>query len=318
MTPKQKYRIHCENELTIPIFSKAWWLDATAGDNWDVVIVESNNEIIASLPFVKKKNKFGLTLLTQPPLTQHLGPWLKFSSDKYASRLGQEKDLIQDLYKKLPNHDYYHQNWHLKRTNWLPLYWMGYSQTTRYTYRINDLSNLDLIWADLQKNSRKSIKRCIEDLGIVVRTDLDIDAFLKLNRQVFYRQGMEVPYNDDLVYRIDEATSKNNAKQIFIAEDPEGRHHGAMFLIWDSDSAYALMGGSDPELRRSGAISLVRWEAIKFAAGVTKHFDFEGSMIEGVERSYRAFGAIQTPYFSITKTNSKAFRFLKAIRSIIK
>ena len=56
----------------------------------------------------------------------------------------------------------------------------------------------------------------------------------------------------------------------------------------------------------------------KYAAGVTKHFDFEGSMIEGVERSYRAFGAIQTPYFSITKTNSKAFRFLKAIRSIIK
>jgi len=318
MTQKQKYRIHCEKEPSIPIFCKAWWLDATAGDSWDVVIVESDNEIVASLPFVKKKNKFGFTILTQPALTQYLGPWLKFSSDKYASRLGQEKDLLQELYHKLPKHDYYCQKWHLERTNWLPLYWMGYRQTTRYTYRINDLSDLDLIWAGLQKNSRKSIRRCEEDLKIVVRTDLSIDDFLKLNRQVFYRQGMKVPYKDDLVYRIDEAASKNNAKQIFIAEDPEGRRHGAMFLIWDSDSAYALMGGSDPELRESGAISLVRWEAIKFASAVTKRFDFEGSMIEGVERSYRSFGAIQTPYFSITKTNSNAFRFLQTVRSIIK
>lgn len=318
MTSKQKYRIHCEKEPTIPIFSQAWWLDATAGDDWDVVIIENNKEIIASLPFVIRKNKLGFTLLTQPRLTQHLGPWLKISSEKYALKLGQEKDLIQELFSKLPKHDYYIQNWYFERTNWLPLYWMGYSQTTRYTYRINNLSDFDLIWNGLQTNTRKRIKHCKEDLGIVVRTDLNIDDFIKLNRQVFYRQGMEVPYSDDLVYRIDEAASKNKAKQIFIAEDPKGRRHGALFLIWDSNSAYSIMEGSDPELRGIGANSLIRWEAVKFASGVTKHFDFEGSMIEGVERSYRAFGAIQTPYFSITKTNSKVLRFLQIIRSIVK
>ena len=318
MTPKQKYRIHCDKELTIPVFSKAWWLDATAGDNWDVVIVERNNEIIASIPFVKKKNKIDFTILTQPPLTQYLGPWLKISSEKYALKLAKEKDLLQELYRNLPKHDYYHQNWYFERKNWLPLYWMGYNQTTRYTYRINDLSNFDLIWSGLQTNTKKRIKRCKENLGIVVRTDLNIDDLLQLNRKVFSRQGIKVPYKDDLVYRIDEAASQNNARQIFIAEDPKGKQLGAMYLIWDSNSAYSIIEGSDPELRRIGANSLIRWEAIKFAASVTKNFDFEGSMIEGVERSYRAFGATQTPYFSITKTNSKALRFLKAIRSIIK
>ena len=35
-------------------------------------------------------------------------------------------------------------------------------------------------------------------------------------------------------------------------------------------------------------------------------YNFEGSMIESVERFFRAFGAIQTPYFQITKLSRKA------------
>ena len=34
-------------------------------------------------------------------------------------------------------------------------------------------------------------------------------------------------------------------------------------------------------------------------------YDFEGSMIEGVEESFRHFGAAQTPYFTIRKTYTK-------------
>jgi hypothetical protein len=30
-------------------------------------------------------------------------------------------------------------------------------------------------------------------------------------------------------------------------------------------------------------------------------FNFEGSMLPGVERFFREFGAIQTPYFTITR-----------------
>lgn len=38
MKPKEKYRALCEKEQAIQIFSRDWWLDATAGiDNWDVV-----------------------------------------------------------------------------------------------------------------------------------------------------------------------------------------------------------------------------------------------------------------------------------------
>jgi hypothetical protein len=41
-------------------------------------------------------------------------------------------------------------------------------------------------------------------------------------------------------------------------------------------------------------------EALRHSATVTAAFNLEGSMIESVERSLRAFGGIQTPYLHIT------------------
>ena len=80
--------------------------------------------------------------------------------------------------------------------------------------------------------------------------------------------------------------------------------HAAIYLVWDKYSAYYLIGGSDPKLRNSGATSLALWEAICFASTVTKSFDFEGSMIESVERFFRGFGGNQVSYFHIWKFNS--------------
>jgi len=316
VTNKEKYRDFCQTENSIPIFSKDWWLDAVAGDSWDVTLVEKGDQILASMPYIKK-TRFGLTVLSQPQLTQTLGPWLRTSTAKYARKLSQEKDLLQKLFSQLPEFTYFQQNWHHSRTNWLPVYWIGFEQTSRYTYRIEDLKNIENIWKGFEANIRTDIRKASNKEGITIRTDLTVDDFLELNKKVFSRQGMTLPYTKDLVYKIDSAAEKNKSRKIFIAEDKQGQHHAAVYLIWDDNSAYYLMGGSDPELRNSGATSLCMWEAIQFASTVTKSFDFEGSMLEPVERFFRNFGAVQTPYFSISKTNSKpvkAYRFLQSLR----
>ena len=104
-----------------------------------------------------------------------------------------------------------------------------------------------------------------------------------------------------MVKKIDQACSKRNCRKIFFARDLQNRTHAALYLIWDENSAYYLMGGSDPALRNSGANSLLMWEAIQFASTVTNKFDFEGSMIEPIERFFRSFGAKQIPYSYISK-----------------
>jgi len=83
---------------------------------------------------------------------------------------------------------------------------------------------------------------------------------------------------------------------------------------------YYLMQGSDPALRSSGAALLTQWHAIQYAAGVTAVYDFEGSILEGIEHVFRSFGAVQRPYFTIFKEAPDAtFRsVLRATRNFVR
>ena len=299
------------------LFQNPWWLDAVAPGQWDHVTVEHADIVKARLPFVVRKAPLGLKMLIMPPLTQTLGPWLKSSNAKYAKQLSQQKDLMTALIDQLPEHDYFCQNFHYSITNWLPFYWKGFEQTTRYTYVLEDLSDSKKMWDGMLPKIRTDIKKAQNRFGLEIRTDLEVDAFLDMNELTFTIQGMKLPYSRDFVRRLDHACEIHNARRVFFAQDKDSRIHAAVYTVWDENSAYYLMGGSDPDMRNSGANSLCMWEAIKFASTVTKKFDFEGSMIEPVERFFRAFGAKQIPYFHITKTNSRLLRLRSCIKSLI-
>lgn len=313
MSNKEKYRLFCKHEKTIPIFSQAWWLDSVAGDAWDVCLVENGEGILASMPYVTKK-RYGFTLLSHPPLTQNLGPWLKISQAKYSKKLAQHKDWMHALIDQLPKYDHFNQNWHYSQTNWLPFYWRGFEQSTRYTYVINDLSDLDHIWSGLNENIRREIRKAKKRGGVVVTSEFPIDDFINLNEMTFARQGLSMPYSKAFVKLLIEQAQKQNCCRWFIAQDAEGRNHAGVLIVWDEESAYYLMGGGNPDLRNSGATSLCMWEAIKFASIVTKRFDFEGSMIEPIERFFRNFGAVQKPYFRLTHTPSKLLASLLCLK----
>jgi lipid II:glycine glycyltransferase (peptidoglycan interpeptide bridge formation enzyme) len=289
------------------IFQKSWWLDALVPNTWQEAKIEKNGLVIARLPYVVKK-KMGLTLLTMPTLTQTLGPWIDDSTAKYSKQLAQQKDLFTELIRQLPPHDYFSQNFHYSIANWLPFYWHGYKIEARCTYVLEDLTDLEQIWAGFQDNIRREIRKA--EKQVIVRSDLGIDRFLDLNDLTFQRQGETAPYTREFVYRLDRACSEHQARKMFFAEDDRGRIHAALYVIWDENSAYYLMGGGDPELRTSGATSLLMWEAIKFASTVTNKFDFEGSSIEPIERFFRAFGGRQVPFYNVSKSNTKRMKLL--------
>lgn len=302
---KQIYTQVCELEKDIPIFSQAWWLDAVVGkDNWNVALVKNkNDEVIATMPYVLQK-KFGFKISIMPKLTQTLGPWLKPFNGNYANKLGYEKDTMQALIEQLPKLHFFNQSWNYTYSNWLPFYWKGFNQTTRFTYVIEDLTDLDKVYANFQSKIKGDIKKANNRFNLVVRDDLSIEDFIALNKLVFSRQGIKFPYSDDLIREIDKACLDRNCRKLLIAVDKDGSQHAGAYIVWDKQTVYYLMGGSNPDLRNSGATSLCLWKAIEFSATVAKQFDFEGSMLEPVERFVRAFGAGQKPYNSISRSSS--------------
>jgi hypothetical protein len=274
---------------------------------------------MAAMPYVTRR-RYGMTALTQPALTQTLGPWLRplEQGTSEARRLEQEKDLMQALIDQLPPFDYFNQSWHYSHTNWLPFFWKGFKQTTLYTFVLTDLQEPDKLWAGFQGNVRRNCKAASGRYGITVREDLPLEDFLALNRMTFQRQGLAVPYSDDFVRRLDAACAKQACRKYYIGVDPEGRRHAGCYVVWDENSAYGLMNGADPALRYSGAQSLCFWHAIQDAARVTRKFDFEGSMLEPVARFVHSFGAKQVPYFNISKTPSKLLRLREFLHSALR
>ena len=140
--------------------------------------------------------------------------------------------------------------------------------------------------------------------GLVeVKEDLPPDEFYKNHELTLRKQGTHISYSSTLFHRIYNATQQHNASKIWYAIDKAGQIHSAIFIVFDSKSAFFVISSIDPDFRNSGATSLLVFRAIEYLKSYTNRFDFEGSMIEGVESSFRHFGAKQVPYFVINKAS---------------
>jgi len=318
MTNKQKYREFCKKEKDIPIFSKDWWLDSVCGkDNWDVILVEKGDEIFASLPFYKQKKAI-FDIISMPKLTQTMGVYIKYpKGQKYYKRLSWEKEIMTMIIEQIPNVDSFSQNFNHTITNWLPFYWKGFNQTTRYTYVIENIT-IEELSKNLETNIRRRRRRKAEKTGVLVFESDDIDKFFELNKMTFERQNLKIPYTFYFVKRLYKACKENNAVKMYFAKDSEENVIAVNFLVYDNNTVYYLMGGIDPEKRNLGGMDVIQYESIKFALESGRKFDFEGSMNESIEKYFRSFGSFQKPYFNISKTNSKLLKFKDCIMNIIR
>ena len=297
-TPSKRREPEDETLCAHALFQQPWWLDAVAPGAWDAVTVTKDGEVVGRLPYVRMR-RFGLTILGQPLLTQFLGPWIKPGTGKASTRLEREYELMRALIAALPRHDVFFQEFHHSITSCLPFYWQGFSQSARYTYVLDELDDRDKIWGGFRQEVRTRIRKAEQQ--VVVREIDDIEPFIILNRMTYERQGMAMPYSAELVRRVDAACSARKVRRITLAEGADGTPHAAMYVVWDAESAYLLMSGSDPRLRHSGAVNLLTWEAIQFARQVTRRFDFEGSMLLPVERFIRGFGGKQVRFSRLTR-----------------
>jgi Acetyltransferase (GNAT) domain len=294
-------------------FEQPWWLEAVAPGRWGEVVVEQDGAVAARLPYVINR-RFGLTALTQAPLTRFLGPWIRPAEGKYATRLGREKALMTELIARLPPCDVYQASFSPAIGNVLPFHWAGFTATVRYTYRLDDVRDPDALWSEFDKHTRGEIRRAQRQLAI--RTDLGLDEFLELNRKTLERHGLRLDQSRDVARRLDEACVARRVRTIVAAVDAKERVHAASYTVRDGATTYLLFSGSDPELRDSGAVSFVRWEAIRAAAQHTRSFDFLGSMLEPIERANRGFGARQVPYFFVNRARPHAKVLLEIRRAL--
>lgn len=298
---KDEYIEFCK-KVYVPIYSKSWWLDAVCGaENWDVWLYKSGGDILAAMPYYMEK-RGNYTYITKALLTQNNGIIFFHTQDaKLSTKQSFEEKVINaacDFIRSL-GVDVYEQQYQYSFTNWLPFYWNYYTAITRYTYVLEDLSNLELVWENISGKYRKNIKK--GQRNATFHTGLDEKIFFTEHEKVFLRQGLQSPFTQEQWGRIYGACKENNAGEIFYATDKEGHIASVLFLIWDEQSAYHLLGGNVPEHHELETYNALTWEAIKYAAERELKYDFEGSVIKRITKSYREYGGIPKAYFRIRK-----------------
>jgi hypothetical protein len=317
MTDKEKYKIMCSGELSIPIYSRDWWLDCVCGENdWNVLLYyNKEGEIEAAMPFYSPAKG----IITMPVYTQTMGIWFNplFEDGKYLKNLYRKQFIGAYFIERLPAHNYFMQHFHYSFTDWLPFYWKGYRQTTRYNYVLPDIKDLDALWNNLGDEAKRSIGKARKKYNIEIKRNISTELFMRINNMTYERQKIK-PYHPEMLQKIIAIACSRNQGDIWGAFDEEGRLHAAAFVVWQDNCAYYIAGGSHTELRNSGAHAYVLWQAICDTAVYSSSFDFEGSMIQGVERFFRAFGAKQMPFFAISKGKVNVIRKIAGIIRKIK
>ncbi|MBL4754166.1 MAG: GNAT family N-acetyltransferase [Flavobacteriales bacterium] len=304
---KRKYNALAVATAELPIFMQPWWLDAVVENNaWDVALIEEAKEIKACFVYVLKK-KGPFTAIGIPTLTPYLGFWFDAKVNPVAA--------AEQLISMLPRHDKFYMKMHYEASN-TPLSMPGFRKEPLYTYTLSNTNDHDSLYSNFKSNLKGKIRQANGALTIVESND--VNKLYDLCQMSFTRQNKEADFSLNLVQRIYNAVSSRGCGTILMVKDQEDKVHAATLVVWDQNCAYYLINGLDPAFRPSGGGSLLMWEVIKHASQFCDTFDFEGSMIPGVEAFIKGFGAKKRDYFLYTKTNSKVIGAVEGFKKRIR
>lgn len=298
------------------LFHTVSWLTAS-GEKFKIYGCFSGEELIAGLSLIYK-SRWGLRIATHPPLTPYLGILFRKSEAKYVNRLSREKKISRYLAKRVKeDFDYVNIGFSHSLVDLQPFIWEGFSVSIRYTYLLK-LDNIEDVWSGMDETRRKNIRRAEKD-GIYVESDSGFEELFALVEKTFKRQKMKTRFRS-VAFRYNETLEKQGRCRSFVARNKKGNPIAGVYIVWDWNRSYYLLGGYDPEQSHHGASALAMWEAIKFTKeglGLNE-FDFEGSMIQPVEQFFRKFGGILTPCYTAIWTKPLLKPFIYGRQAILK
>ncbi|KGN89634.1 hypothetical protein HQ45_06420 [Porphyromonas crevioricanis] len=289
---------HAASSLVAPYFSPIW-LDAVCGkEGWQSLTISFSSGHILLFPFYTPVSG----CLSQPPFTQYLGPLL-IPSPRATMSFADKRLAIEVLVEHFPQLDCCSFHTPPDFSDWLPFYWKGFEQTTRYTYILqldspDPLSSLQMEANQLLRRKLRQSERAglsfveggsFSDLIAMVRLSLDRSP-----------ETAKLRYTDRLE-SLTQAMRQQDMGEIYCCSK-DGRIVASVFMVRGGTRTYYIAGGQDTtECKDALAYCLYRAICTQVSRNGILSVDFEGSMLRGVEFFFRSFGAVQTPYFAIRR-----------------
>ena len=293
------------------IFHKTNWLQLI---DWDIEIytVWTDNEIKAGVALIKT-TKNGVTGYHIPPYTQYYSPLYR-NDGRNKDSLTEEHACIKAILDEIKNAGHIDFKLPGGHQSILPYHWKGFESSVSITHIIT--GTLAEYLSSLNKNKLRELKKLQQLVGsgeIIIESEIKETELMHLLQQTSERKGFDAKsaFVADLVMKAGPLFAKK-----FVIRSGE---HGLIafgFFPYDNKAVYNLINASvrvtDPVLKTINLLLL--YQAIEFALNSGRTFDFEGSMLSGVEAFCRLMGGRQMPVYRVQKSSSLRFSLLRAAK----
>jgi hypothetical protein len=292
------------------VFQTARWLQPL---NPEIHVVrDSSGEIKAGLASVSSR-KFGISGRHTPPYTIVYGPLVADSGRaRVFSARSEERRWLEQLLDQLPSSG--HDDFLLAGSgqDLPPFHWRGFECSQRLTYIVRGSYEA---WLSSIANSNRRTLRKLE--AATAAGDLQISHGGQLRQVLDLAAKTAERNNYDFSARQLEAllqpATEGRAWSV-ISVLKEGEVLAGSVLVHDSARAWHIVNGI--QRGRTGldarANLLCLSSCIRVTLEAGRIFDFEGSLLPGVEEYYRTMGGTPEPVLRLQRSRNPAYRMLRA------
>lgn len=282
------------------VYALSGFLDIVHPEWWGILAKEGK-QVIAAFP-VFPKQKWGIRYAFQPRFGQHQGILFGNLGTSTTTREYDKKRKIVQAFTEVVQQQFklFGQNFSPSFDYPLPFHWAGFSLHARYTYQLQLPGDEEKLFNHFSNNHLTEIRKAIKR-GYKVRAHPSVSDCLDV-------------IHNSLAHKKDFIERENKQKRKEILEwsieqecgfplviEKNGNPQCAGFFLTFHNTIYYLFGGAYREAKQSGAMYLAVSEGMKQFNQKGRIFDFEGSMIQPIERFFQGFGSHPVPYLHIYK-----------------
>jgi len=263
---------------------------------WDAMILDNYDFV---MPLTHKK-KLGISYIFRPPLTQQLGI--------FSSKIP-NKEVTQAFIDAIPDTFRFVE---MPMNTGIAADISPYFSSLGITHHLDLQTTYENIKKGYSENNLRNIKKAIQnELAIELSTDYNILEGLVHSGGQIWVESISKRYMKDIINKLFQILEQSMAK-LYVVRNKQGKIlSAAVFSEYCGKLTY-LFGISDQQGKESRSMFLMFDYIIQIHAGRNLVLDFEGSLIEGIARFFKGFGAvaIQYPKLKINKLPAglKAFK----------
>jgi lipid II:glycine glycyltransferase (peptidoglycan interpeptide bridge formation enzyme) len=267
-----------------------------------VGIFANEARLIGGFYYMKTK-KFGLDFIKPPPYSPHCGLFFTNESKNQSSKNNTTKEILSDVCNYISGQKAGINvlSFPSQITDLQVFFWKKFKVVPNYTYRIDLSKTIEEIKTNFDSKNRNKINKAAKEGVIVEENSLTGEQLFEFFNSTLSSTGANV-YSEVLKNILTGFPNATNSFSLTAKHD--NKVIGNVFCVYDKVNCYYILGGVHKDSGVAGVNNLLLQHSIEKAKELgCKFYDFEGSMVKGVEVFFRGFGGQLVPYYTVNKAN---------------